>query len=308
MQELSPVVMVGYTRLETLRLSLLRLSECDSVVDRDVYLFLDAPYRKEDKSSSDKMLELALSMSKGSLSRMRVCRRMKNYGIPQNQIASITEVINKYGRVIFFEDDVCVSRTFLKYMDSALDLYEKDNRIFCINGFSPTYMKRPLADVFLLRRLSAWGVGIWADRWNKVDFDLRDFEEEIADPTLRKRVDSAGKDMYPMLRAIYDGTLKTWDAQCTYYMAKNGMFAVTPRLSLSKNIGYGVGLHCKGNAYLSSLRYYNYLPKLSADIVPDTGILQKYLSRPSGHFDRIRYFILKYLCAFSSRHLEPCEV
>lgn len=302
-----PIVMVGYIRRATLERSLLCLSQCRGVADHEIYLYLDAPYCSAHQLESDLMVQTAVSFRAKGLPQLQVLRRRNNLGIPQNHILAVSEIIEKFGCAIFFEDDVCVSHTFLEYMDEALARYADDSRIFCINAFFPTYMRRPTVDLWLQPRLSAWGCGLWANRWRKVDFNLEEFNPE--DLTVRGMLDRSGRDLYNMCCAIKDGSLRTWDAQCTYYMATHGLYAVTPRYSLTKNIGYGKGLHCMANAYLSKLKYYDFSPDFTDMLEIDTKILKNFLHRPRNFCDRIAYALMRIACHFvGDEHYEPCQI
>lgn len=263
----TPVAMVGYSRGWTLSRSLDRIAECAGVQDRDIYLYLDAPGCDEDVPACDEMRQVAEAKRATALPRLHVIRRMRNYGVPGNIIGAITEVVNRFGRVIFLEDDVCVSRTFLTYMDEALDLYEADARIFCINGHHPVTAVLPLFfrdDVFLTLRNHAWGFGIWKDRWNAVDFEMRDWEVFKEDPRNLAKLTAAGCDLREMVEDQLAGRIHTWDVQCTFHMVQNGLFAVEPRRSMTKNIGFGENaVHCVSvEPYMMAARYYDFQPEL----------------------------------------------
>ena len=312
----APVVMIGYTRVDTMLQALRRLSLCNGVDDRDLYLVLDAPAHEGHRAASNRMLAAAEEFRDKHLPNLKVTRRSENYGVPRNQIESVTEVINRYGRVIFFEDDVLVSKTFLEFQDEALEVFKDDKRIFCVNGYYPAFfpeqLKRPKTDVYVAPRLSAWGVGLWADRWNLVDFEIRSFFEEIKDARLMAEVYRRGHDIYGMLAAVCRGKLKTWDAQCTYLMAKKGMYAVGPRYRLTKNIGFGGDcLHCRAHPYFASRKYYNFLPHITTDIKPEKNIFSWYrVNSTYKRFSVIRVlrFLLKIVSYANPSHLEPYDL
>jgi len=279
----APVVMIGYSRCGTLQKCLFNLSQCAGVRDRDLYLYLDAPYRKEDAPACKKMQEVAEHMRNEVLPNLRVIKREKNYGVPGNLIDCVTEIVNQYGRIIFFEDDVLVSRTFLKYMDGALESYKGNNRIWGVNGWNSPYMRLPRSyakDIFLNPRHNPWGFGTWADRWNAVDFELTDWPSCRDDVFVRALIDLQGVDMWSMINGQWEGRLHTWDVQCSFYMAVNHLFSISPKLSLTKNIGFSVngGVHCKGrNLGLERQKYYNLMPtSFDVDVPVDPQVAKLY--------------------------------
>lgn len=276
----APVVMIGYTRVETLEKSIKRLSLCDGLNGRVLKLYLDAPYRPEDLVSCDEMYGTACILRDSILPQLQIIRREKNFGVPGNLLAAMRENLNLFGRVIFFEDDVCVSRTFLTFMDAALEKYEKDKRIFCINGYQSPYIHIPrdyMADVYLNPRNMAWGFGIWKDRWDEVDFEMRNWQEFCSDAQNVIRLNDAGVDLKGMIEAQLSDRIHTWDVQCSYHMVKNGLYAVEPRYGLTKNIGFGSGgVHCGvRNAALNFQRYYNFSPVLVESLMVDSRIVRQ---------------------------------
>lgn len=267
----TPVVMVGYSRSATLRHSLYRLSKCDGVGDRPIFLYLDAPYKVEHQSECADMYKTACEIRDASLRNLTIVKRDHNYGVPGNLIDAVSVSLDRFGRIIFFEDDVLVSKFMLRYMDAALDLYENDKRIFCVNAFHHPFLRVSRFyknDVFLSLRNTAWGFGMWKDRWDAVDFSLRDWEGEAGCP-FRQELNRAGCDIARMLDSQKNGRIHTWDIQCSYHMVKNRLFAIEPRYSMTKNIGFGVngGVHCKlAPTELQKMAYYNFTPRLPSNL------------------------------------------
>ena len=276
----TPVVMIGYSRVATLARSLTCLSKCESVGERPLLLYLDAPYREEDRQDCERMYLAACDIRATILPGLQVIRREKNYGVPGNLLAAVRENLDQYGSVIFFEDDVCVSRTFLTYMDQALSFYENDNRIFCINGYKSPYISVPRSypyDIYLTPRNMAWGFGVWKDRWDRVDFAMSDWDEFKSDNGKLNSLRGAGCDLESLIESQLSGRVHTWDVQCTYHMVKNGLYAIEPRWSMTRNIGFGVGgLHCSRRiAAFSRQRFYDFHPMLLRDIKTDESLLKQ---------------------------------
>ena len=277
-----PVVMIGYSRTKTLEKSLRALSECFDVDKRDIFLFLDAPYKIEHEKAVDDMYFLASKLKNDVLPQLNIIRRKHNFGVPGNLISAVNEIINKYGRVIFFEDDVLVSRTFLQYMDNALEFYGNDKRIWCINANSGPYVKVPgyyYHDVYLSPRNLPWGWGTWADRWNSVDFKIMDWPLSRKDKDFVKRIVEAGEELLPLLDGVYNGKVRTWDVQCTYHMVKNNLFSIEPKYRLSKTIGLSTAgaVNCRGgNSAIECQKFYNFNPKLVEGLVPEERIMKSF--------------------------------
>ncbi len=315
MTDLPAVVSIGYSRTWTLERSLSRLAECNGVADHDCFLFLDAPSCEADCEKCNQMFLLANRVKKTSIPNLTIIRRDYNLGVPGNLITAVNEIFMRYNKIIFFEDDVCVSRTFLQFMDDALDFYYDDKRIFCINGFKSPYVRVPRSydkDVYLSPRNMAWGFGIWRDRWASVDFDLKDWLKIKHDVAMLARLDRAGVDLINLINAQSEGRIHTWDIQCTYHMVKNGLYAIEPKLSLTKNIGFGVdGVHCKGdNPVFSHMKYYDFKPLLERGLPPNSTILSEVrtLCLHSGFLQRIKRIIHRMCVRLTSENKLPISL
>ena len=289
----APVVMVGYVRSNTLKRCLDNLSRCEGVSGRDIFLFLDPPpvtRIAQDGRLSELMIETALSF-KHILPNMDVICREHNLGCPGNVIASIGEVVNRYDRVIFFEDDVLVSRTFLTYMDAGLDSFEKDPRIWGINGWKDRLIHIPRSypyEFYLSPRHCAWGFATWKDRWNAVDFEMRDWPSFRKEPDNLRKLNVPGYGIRLLIEGEYGNRHQTWDVECVYHMVKNGLFSVEPRHSLTKNIGFGEpSEHSDWKDWnIITQKYYNVRPDFPDKLQLDERILRAYECQTA-----IKYFL-----------------
>ena len=310
-----PVVMIGYSRSWTLKQSLYNLAQCYDVNERDIFLFLDAPSKVADQIKCDDMYKTAKQVKDTILPRLQIIKRSYNFGVPGNLIAAINQVTNEYGRAIFFEDDVLVSRTFLQYEDRALDFYQDDDRIFCINGYQHPNLHVPRTyryDIYLAPRNSAWGFGIWRNRWESIDFDMKDWNryKEYADNLIR--LEKAGIDISGMIERQLSGKIHTWDVQCTFHMMRNNMFAIDPRYGMTKNIGFGSeGVHCSTQIpFYQKQAYYDFVPKLVKDIAEDPTITSqfKYLCSATNILTRLSRKIRRLIAHLAPENRMPIIV
>ena len=60
---------------------------------------------------------------------VKIYNQESNLGLAKNITQSISAIINDYGKIIVVEDDVVVSRVFLKFMNDALDFYKKEKNL-----------------------------------------------------------------------------------------------------------------------------------------------------------------------------------
>lgn len=202
-------------------------------------------------------------------------------------------------------------------MDEALEYYESDPRVWCINGYQNAYMSVPKKypyDVYINPMNMAPGWGTWKDRWQAVDFSLADWGEFISSKTNQANLDKAGCDIGKLIELAISGKIDTWDVQCTYHMIKNGMFCIEPRFSLTKNNGMNTvgAVHCtRRDGFISKQKYFDFMPKLRPvdELTLVSGMLSRRL-KYSVRDSRPIYFaircLLRYLRSFLGQdNLEP---
>lgn len=230
-------------------------------------------------------------------------------------ISAVREMLDAYGRTIIIEDDILVSRTFLSFMDDALDRYEDYPKIWAVNGYLDPKMSIPKKykkDCFLAPRHSAWGWGTWKDRWAAVDFEITDWREKKRDESLLRELRIAGNDVINMLEAVSSGALNAWDVQCTYHMRKHGLYTLRPRVSLTKNNGFGTECeHCiMPSARYSKQKYYNFVPQLEAKPMVDDAVLAAFQNSFNRTYcQRIRDYVDRlYLEQFGDVNRHPMDV
>ena len=86
----------------------------------------------------------------GGFKSISIIERQENWGLAKNIIDGVTSIVNRYGKVIILEDDLVVSPYFLKYMNEALDLYEKEEKVISIHGYVYP-VKRTLPETFFIK-------------------------------------------------------------------------------------------------------------------------------------------------------------
>ena len=115
-KSLSPIILFTYRRIpkETIE-SLLKNKESKT---SELFIFSDGYKNEIDKKD---VLEVRkyLKTIKG-FKEVTVIEREKNWGLAKNIINGVSEIIDKYGKVIVLEDDVVVSDDFLEYMNESL--------------------------------------------------------------------------------------------------------------------------------------------------------------------------------------------
>ncbi len=188
---------------------------------------------------------------------VKVIERDKNWGLADSIIDGVTETINKYGKIIVLEDDLVTSKNFLNYMNQSLHFFENKPHIFSINGYNypPSILHIPSAysnDVYFSVRPHSWGWATWSNKWEKADWQVKDFKDFISNPNNIKTFNKGGDDLSWMLLKQMMGKIDSWAIRWCFTHYKHNALSVYPVRSQVNNIGHdGSGTHCgidrKGN-------------------------------------------------------------
>ena len=247
----SPVVLFVYNRPYQTTKVLESLSDCKYAEDTILYIFSDAAKNSSDKEKVSEVRQIIKKSEwKKRFKRVSIIEAEKNKGLANSIISGVDKVINKYGCAIIVEDDNNVAYDFLDYMNRGLDFYKDNKKIGFILAYTapikfPNDYKK---DVFAMGRGSSYAWATWADRWNLVDWDVKDYEIFKNDRKKRKLFDVYGKDRSYMLDNQMNGTIDSWAIRFGYSMFKNQMLAILPVKTRVENIGFdGSGIHNKAN-------------------------------------------------------------
>jgi hypothetical protein len=251
----APVVLFTYNRLDETMQAVQALQKNSLAEESELIIFSDGARDKNDVSMVDSVRSYVGSIT-GFL-KVSVIKRDQNYGLAQNVIFGVTEIIRKYGKVIVLEDDLVTSKNFLCFMNDALSHYKKNNNIFSISGYSGNFpsLINYKYDTYLSYRPSSWGWATWEESWCDIDWDVKDFKEFVKNKKEVKKFNRGGIDMTRMLKHQQDGKNNSWAIRWAYAMYKKDKFCIYPKVSKVQNMGFGKdATHCTGvNIYKTIL-------------------------------------------------------
>lgn len=268
MKDLAPVSIITYTRIDHLIKVIEALRDNYLSNETIVYIFSDAPRQGDEK----KVATLRSYLKTINYFKKLVVVEQEKNDIDKNFKDFFQVPLAKHGKVILMEDDIVVSKNFLNYMNTALDEYEDDKRIFAISGYTPNVDYSVLKeDVYLSKDFSAWGFGIWANRNIGSVLAKLDYYSSIKkNPTVRKLVNSLHPYTMEVLEAVEEKRDNPGDHKMSAHLYLNGLFTVKPKKSLTKNIGFdGSGLHCGVSNHFDTILEDDFLPKITKNIQYD---------------------------------------
>lgn len=234
-----------YNRLDHAKRMLDALVKSDHFSEYDTYLFSDAA-KPNCVQAVAELREYIHSFVKDYPS-IKVIEAETNRGCKGNIVFGIGYVLDRYDAVISVEDDVVVGTLFLDDMKLLLEKYQSEDRIGEIAGYKYPDLLFQIPrnypyDVFFMNRTSSWGWATWKNRWEAIDWELKDLERFRNDLDAQQRFNTGGGDLSTML--LEEGE---WDLIWAYHNFKKGRLTVYPTESFVENIGVdGSGIHCAG--------------------------------------------------------------
>lgn len=287
--KLAPIIIFAFNRLDVLKNTIASLAANDEAGDSDLFVFVDGA--RPDKEGEVEKVKAVQEYVKAINGFKSVSHRFSNSnkGLAASIISGTTEIISKYGKVIVVEDDLYLSQSFLRYMNEMLNKFEEDERVMQVSGYG-SRLTRPCGytwDVYLNERAHSWTWGTWKDRWDTVDWEVKDFPQLKANRKLQRAFCKRGSDLYAMLKGYMEGKNNSWYIRFNYSMYKQHRYSVCPVRSLVRNDGFTAeATHCNTyNRYkIDFEEYHNGLFSIPKHLVPNERIMR----------DAVKYWSLRY--------------
>lgn len=245
----APIVLFVYNRPTHTQKVIEALQKNDLAEQSTLYVFADGPKgdaTPEQRTQIEEVRHIASAID--GFEEVHLMFSEKNKGCAKSIIDGVTYVVKKHGQVIVVEDDIIAIPQFLQYMNDALDFYANDHRIWSVGGMNidielpDKYTQNH--DLYLVHRGCSWGWGTWNDRWQDIDWEVRDAELFFASKRKMRRFDRGGEGMTQMLRDQLDGKIDAWDIVWDYHVFKHNGYGLRPVKSFTSNIGMdGSGTH-----------------------------------------------------------------
>lgn len=267
--ELAPVVVIVYKREKHAKATLDALACNFLAKDSNVFIFSNAP-RSEFEGIDQKKQDMIVEENKavknvrsliknyqGKFKNLKIIERTKHLGANESICNSIDSVINECGKAIILEEDIVTCRSFLDFMNQALEYYQMDKDIWDIVACNPMENEKNFKfDSFLSYTFMPWGWATWKDRWKTVDWDRkRENLLEIDLPQMRqyaKAFDTLIRHevLYGKVNSLY------WDYTFSITKLRLKKYTVFPVNMMSCNIGNdGSGENCILSTAMQKIKF-----------------------------------------------------
>lgn len=235
----SPVIIFCYNRLDNLKRTVESLQKNTQAGLTELYIFSDGASKEADENKVAAIRDYLPSIT--GFRELNIIHSQRNKGLATSIIEGVTEVLKKHETVIVLEDDLLTSTNFLSYMNESLDFYKNNKKILSISGYSfrIAFPQVYVYDNYFTKRSSSWGWGTWRNRWDAVDWEVKDYNDFARNAAARKKFNLMGSDMAGMLDKQMKGKISSWAIRWCYHQFKTDTYTAFPSLSKVQNIGFG---------------------------------------------------------------------
>ena len=247
----APIVLFAYARPEHTRRTLEALSRNSLAQQSTLFIYVDGVKREAPDDLRKRNNEVKkVVLEQKWCGEVHVVERDENFGLARSIREGVTEILNRFKKIIVLEDDIVTSLAFLSYMNKALDFYERFPAVFSIGGYTypPRQMSIPADyeyDTYACLRNCSWGWATWQNRWQLVDWDATMYQGLKNIPAMKNALNRMGDDEFKLCQAYMENNLNIWSVLFTMSHFVNHAVAIIPCQSYVENIGLdGSGENC----------------------------------------------------------------
>lgn len=242
MQHLAPLALFVYNRPQHTTRTLEFLQQNELAAESKLYIFSDGAKTAQDEQ---KVAEVRAIIRKVSgFKSIEIIERETNAGLANSIIAGVSRLVNEFGQVIVFEDDMITSPHTISYFNNALNHYREVEKVMHIGSYMFPIQTANLPETFFFRAATSWGWATWDRAWKhfepNIDKIISQFDEE------------------KIAAFAIDNTMNYWKQIQEFKSGKNNSWAIrwyasiflkqgltlNPSQSLVRNIGHdGTGVH-----------------------------------------------------------------
>ena len=242
MQSLAPIALFVYNRPDHTRRTLSYLQKNVLAADSKLYIFSDGAKTTADEQRVQEVRDLALQIT--GFKSVKLIARQHNMGLANSIIDGVTQLVNEFGKVIVFEDDLLSSPYTLEYFNEALTRYKDEEMAMHIGAYMFPLDDKTLPETFFHRIATSWGWATWDRAWANFEPNV---DKLIAQFDSRKiqefSVDGTGN-FWKQILKFKAGKNNSWAIRWYASVFLKGGLALHPAHSLIHNIGHdGTGVH-----------------------------------------------------------------
>lgn len=236
MKTLAPIALFCYKRLDTLKQTIEELKQNQLAEESELFIFSDGAKKEADEPIITEIRSYLKTIN--GFKKISVIEAVTNKGLAASIINGVTNIINTYGKVIVMEDDLLTSKNFLLYMNQGLNYFRDNQKVFSVGGFSIPIKGEKENSIYFTKRADSCGWGTWKERWEKIDWEVKDYPALLRNRLEKKAFNKMGSDMTGLLIKQKKGKINSWAIRWCYHQFKYDLYSVHPIVSKIVNIGF----------------------------------------------------------------------
>lgn len=243
--KVSPIVLFVYNRPWHTEQTVEALKKNELASESDLFIFSDGS-KKENDEDVKKVREYIKTVD--GFKSVTIIEREKNIGLAESVITGVTEIVNKYGKVIVLEDDIATSKGFLRFMNDGLECYNHVDTIFHITGYVYPIKTNDLPETFLCRMMECgFGWATWDRAWKYFYKDVEKIKQTFTKDDINRLNFENAYNFWEHFLMNESGKLNTWAIFWQMQIIKHKALCLFPSKTFSQNIGFdNSGTNCGG--------------------------------------------------------------
>ncbi len=233
--DLAPIVLFVYNRPWHSQQTLEALVKNELAQDSILYVFADGAKQNSNKEDLNKINQVhsIIAKQKG-FKEIHFIKRDRNFGLADNIVTGVTEIVNKYGKIIVLEDDIVTAPYFLRFLNDGLNLYQNSANVYSINSYMFPIEFNKVTTFLSPLATSSWGWATWSKKWNAFQNELTYKNIIQKNPYLQARFNFADYNYCEMLN-----NKNSWAIRWYYSVFIRNGLGLFPTKTLSHHIGFG---------------------------------------------------------------------
>ncbi len=249
---LAPIVLFVYNRLWHTQQTVEALQKNELASESELFIYADGAKSEKANEQVSQVRDHIKTID--GFKKITIIERDKNWGLADSIIDGVTKIVNEYGDVIVLEDDIVTSPYFLRFMNSALEFYKDEEKVWHISGWNYPIEFTTDNEVYLYRVMNCWGWATWVENWNHFEKNTGKLINEFSKKDIRAfNLDGRNNLWIQVLLNKYK-KINTWAVYWYASIFKQQGLCVNPIQSFVRNIGHdGSGVHCSDDSYVDNV-------------------------------------------------------
>ncbi|TAF46531.1 MAG: sugar transferase [Sphingobacteriales bacterium] len=286
MSGFSPIALFVYNRPEHTRRTLKFLQKNLLADESRLYIFSDAAKTPSQQNAVNQVRQLIKHTT--GFKNIHITEQKTNLGLANSIITGVTQLVNIYGKVIVFEDDLLSSKYTLTYFNEALNRYQNQEKLMHISAYMyPLAGADTLPQTFVYRAAHSWGWATWQRAWVNFNPDINHLIAQFDTQKINDFAIDGTMNFWKQMQEFKKGKNNSWAIRWYASIFLKGGLTLNPSKSLVHNIGHdGTGIHSnieKTYSVTIHQKQIEYFPTLIHENKQAYALIKTFLSKRKGN-------------------------